>query len=62
MEEGVWIGPDVYVKLLSFRNGKVRLAIVAPTTTKILREELLEEDDPRKFAYMRDCEDGCGPR
>ena len=40
--EAVRIGDDVTVSILSVENGRVRIAIDAPTSIPILRSELIE--------------------
>lgn len=40
--EAVRIGDDVTVSILSVENGRVRIAIDAPTSIPILRSELVE--------------------
>lgn len=40
--EAVRIGDDVTVSILSVENGRVRIAIDAPTSIPILRNELIE--------------------
>ena len=41
---GVWIGPDIYVRVLEYENGKygplVRIGIDAPRDVEIRRDEL----------------------
>jgi carbon storage regulator len=37
------IGPDIEVRVVSIRRGQVRLGIVAPAETKIVRSELTSE-------------------
>lgn len=54
-EQGVHVGDDVEVKVLSIRGKHVRLGITAPGTKRILRTELVERDEaeptpPRKVA------------
>ena len=40
--ESVRIGEDITVSILSVENGRVRIAIDAPTSIPILRSELIE--------------------
>jgi len=40
----VQIGTDITVQVVSVRNGKVKLAITAPKTVKILREQVAIRD------------------
>jgi hypothetical protein len=37
---GVWIGPDIRVRVLEYNNGMVRIGIDAPRDVEILRDEL----------------------
>ena len=37
---GVWIGPDIRVRVLSYDNGLVRLGIDAPRSLYVWRDEL----------------------
>lgn len=43
--EGVLIGNDVRVRVVRLNGGRVRLAITAPTGTRVMREEALEASD-----------------
>ena len=40
--EAVRIGDDITISILSVENGRVRVAIDAPTSVPILRSELIE--------------------
>ena len=42
--ESILIGDDIVVKIVSKKNGRVRLAIEAPASTKVLRKELVVND------------------
>ena len=46
--EKVQIGPDIEVMVTRIVDGQVRLAIKAPTTTKIVRSELQAFSEPAK--------------
>jgi carbon storage regulator len=39
-QQGIWIGDDVYVTVLSIYRGRVKLGIEAPADVRIDREEL----------------------
>ena len=39
-QQGVWIGDDVLVKVLSVEHGRVKLGIEAPAGIHVDREEL----------------------
>lgn len=38
--QGIWIGDDVYVTVLSVHRGRVKLGIEAPADVRVDREEL----------------------
>ena len=40
------IGDDIKVTIVSVTGGRVRVGVDAPTTTKILREEVTDRDLP----------------
>jgi carbon storage regulator len=44
--QGIWIGDDVYVTVLSIYRGRVKLGIEAPANVRVDREEL--RANPRK--------------
>jgi len=47
----IWIGPDVYISLPPDEGRtKVRIGIHAPADVEIMREELLDDADPRSRA------------
>lgn len=39
-QQGVWIGDDVFVRVLSIDQGRVKLGIEAPAGIRIDRDEL----------------------
>ena len=39
-QQGIWIGDDVLVRVLSIDQGRVKLGIEAPADVRIDREEL----------------------
>lgn len=39
-QQGIWIGDDVFVRVLSIGHGRVKLGIEAPADVHIDREEL----------------------
>lgn len=41
--EGIWIGDDVQITVLSVERGRVKLGIEAPSDIHIQRKELREE-------------------
>lgn len=43
VQQGIWIEGDIWVKVLSVERDRVKLGIEAPTTTKVMRQELFEE-------------------
>ena len=40
--EKIMIGPDIVVQVISIEGGRVRIAIDAPQSVKIMREEIME--------------------
>lgn len=42
--ERVFVAPDIEVVVVDIRQDRVRLGIVAPSGTKILREELVQKE------------------
>ncbi len=42
-QQGVWIGDDVVVRVLSIEHGRVKLGIEAPAEMHIDRDELRPE-------------------
>ena len=43
--EEILIGNDVRITIVSMQGGKVRLGIVAPRDTNVVRTELLKRDE-----------------
>ena len=41
--EGIMIGSDVVIRILSIEHGDVKIGIEAPKNIKVLREELYKE-------------------
>ncbi len=41
--EGIMIGSDVVIRILSIGHGDVKIGIEAPKSVKVLREELYKE-------------------
>jgi carbon storage regulator len=41
LEEGIYIGDDIKIKVVSIDGGQVKLGITAPDSVIILREELV---------------------
>lgn len=41
--EGIMIGSDVVIRILSIEHGNVKIGIEAPKSIKVLREELYKE-------------------
>jgi len=46
VNERIVIGDDVTVTVLEVRGDQVRLGIEAPRDVKVLREEVLQRDEP----------------
>ena len=47
--ERIHIGDNIIITLVRVSGQTVRIGIEAPTDIKIMREELLDEDDPRRI-------------
>jgi len=45
--EQLLIGDDILVEVIEISGSQVRLGVMAPRAVKVLRDELLEDDDPR---------------
>ena len=45
VREGLWIGDNVFIAVLSIQRGRVKLGIEAPENIKIDREELRPPDE-----------------
>lgn len=57
--EGLWIGDDIYLCILPARcRCQVRVAISAPKSVRILREEIANRPPPPIGAFRED--DGSG--
>lgn len=46
--EGIHIGPDVEIVVMSIQGKQVRLGIKAPESTEIWRNELMEKENDKK--------------
>ena len=44
VQEGFWIGDQIFVNVLDVGRGRVRIGIQAPSDMRILRDELLITD------------------
>lgn len=51
--ETIMIGSDVTVKVMAVNGGQVRMAIVAPKTVRVDREEVRKRIDAENFAESR---------
>ena len=40
IDQGIWIGESVFIRVLSIDRGRVKLGIEAPTDIHVEREEL----------------------
>ena len=45
LDEGIFIGEDVFITVLEIRGSQVRLGLTAPTDVSILRDELVQTVD-----------------
>lgn len=43
-KEGIVIGKDIYITILSIERGRVKIGISAPSDVKVDRAELLNKD------------------
>ncbi len=43
LDEAIWLGDNIKIKIMGIEKGVVKLGIEAPTDITILREELKEE-------------------
>ena len=43
VSEGIWIEGDIWVKVLSVERDRVKLGIEAPSSVKVMRQELFSE-------------------
>ncbi len=44
VQQGIWIGGDILVKVLDVERDRVKLGISAPPEVKVVRQELLERE------------------
>jgi len=42
-QQGIWIGDDVFITVLSIERGRVRLGIEAPKDVSVDRDELRQQ-------------------
>ncbi|MBX9653453.1 carbon storage regulator CsrA [bacterium] len=52
--EALFLGNDIKVTMIKVRGGQVRLAIEAPSSVSIHREELLKGGPGKKVSSARD--------
>ncbi len=52
LEEGLFIGDEIYVQVVRLEGGQARLGIIAPRDIIVLRNELLMPSDP-KVKWLR---------
>lgn len=43
--EEICVGDDVVIEVREIRRNQVRIAVIAPKSVRVLRRELLEEED-----------------
>lgn len=48
IDQGFWIGPRIFVKVLSISHRRVKIGIVAPDGITVLREELAKQAPPKR--------------
>ena len=44
IEEGFWIGDEIFIKIISISRHRIKIGIEAPSDVPITREELRERD------------------
>lgn len=45
VQQGIWIEGDIWVRVLSVERDRVKLGITAPENVKVMRQELLADED-----------------
>ena len=43
VQQGIWIEGDIWVRVLGVERDRVKLGIEAPSTIKVMRQELFED-------------------
>jgi carbon storage regulator CsrA len=61
-DQSVRIGPDVVVKIIAIQNGAVTLAITAPSSFKITRDNTPDLDGANANKTIRSSGNDCVPR
>lgn len=46
VQQGIWIGDDILIKILDVERDRVKLGIEAPSDVRVVRQELLDRDVP----------------
>lgn len=46
VQQGIWIGDDILIKVLDVERDRVKLGIEAPSNVRVVRQELLDRDVP----------------
>lgn len=46
VQQGIWIGDDILIKILDVERDRVKLGIEAPSNVRVVRQELLDRDVP----------------
>jgi carbon storage regulator len=44
VQQGIWIGDDILIKILDVERDRVKLGIQAPDTVRVVRQELVDRD------------------
>ncbi len=46
VQQGIWIGDDILIKILDVERDRVKLGIEAPSNVRVVRQELVGRDVP----------------
>lgn len=56
-DESILIGDDITVKIVSIEKGVVKLGIEAPSSVRVLRNELIKAVEDSNKAASQECDD-----
>ncbi len=46
VQQGIWIGDNILIKILDVERDRVKLGIEAPSNVRVVRQELMDRDVP----------------
>ncbi len=46
VQQGIWIGDNILIKILEVERDRVKLGIEAPSNVRVVRQELMDRDVP----------------